>query len=583
MLTIIDYFLTQKDISLVIAGSAGQGLKTLQLLISRILKKHGYFVFSTQELMSRIRGGTNSVEIRFSKEPRLTFIDRIDILIILNETALTHLKNRITHETIIISPFKNNFEDYFVYYAPLFSLLSSEKKPLNKRYVNSVIIALVCYLFSIRIDIVEPILKQHFLSKGEKVYEGNYTALKTGLELGKKLWPDAPIQFPVVNDIAALEQTALISGSEAIASGAIAAGCNFVCSYPMSPGTEVFLQLAKKSNQYHIGIEQTEDEISAVNMAIGAWYAGGRAFVSTAGGGFALMCEGVSLSGMTETPLVVMIGQRPGPATGLPTRTEQGDLNLVLYAGHGEFPRFIFAPGDIQQAFELTQYAFEMADKFQVPTFILSDQYFLDSYYTVQQIDETPKDITSTIIKTKKDYKRFKLTDNGISPRGIPGYGEGIVCADSDEHTEEGYITEDFDMRVSMQDKRMRKLSLMRDVSIKPRFEGRSKYDCLLVCWGSNYHVVKEAVKHLNETQHLIYYAMLHFGQLYPLHPDAKRYFTQSRMTIAIENNNTHQFATLIEQEFNVKFDKYILQYNGLPFSLETLIASIPKLVVEEE
>ena len=502
-------------------------------------------------------------------------MSRIDVLIALNENAVSHLKKRITKETIIISPLETHFRHQDAFHFPLFELAEKLGKEI---YDNSIILGMTCYLFGIEINILEDVFGQYFSSKAKAIGSNNLLAAKAGFEKAKQLWPNTPVSFPIVQDENLLKQKVLINGAKAIASGAIAGGCNFVCAYPMSPSTSVLVELASKSHQYYIGIEQIEDEIAAVNMALGAWYAGGRALVTTSGGGFALMCEGVSLAAITETPLVIMVGQRPGPATGLPTRTEQGDLNLVLHAGHGEFPRFIFAPGTIQEAFLLTKHAFDVADKFQVPTFILTDQYFLDSFYTTAPLNEKPDNMTSYVVKTTANYKRYTLTESGISPRGIPGYGEGIVCVDSDEHTEEGYITEDFLVREVMQNKRMRKLLGMREICIAPTFYGESAYDYLIVCWGSNFYVVEESIMHLNKAQKINRFAMLHFSQVYPLNTEIKKYFQKAKTIVAVENNSTHQFASLLEAEFQIKFDDYILQYNGQPFAVEAILDKIQRI-----
>jgi 2-oxoglutarate ferredoxin oxidoreductase subunit alpha len=564
--------LKQSNVSIVFVGSAGQGLKTIEFLCADILKQKGYFVFSTQELMSRIRGGTNSVEIRFSKEKYFSFTKRIDILIVLNQEGISHLQKRITPKTTIISPFKSHVTDHHAFEFPLCDLT---ERLGNKIYDNSIVLGMVCYLFNIELKMLDDVFDRYFSSRAKVVDSKNIVAAKEGFLKAKALWPNSAINFPTVEDNNFTKKHTLMNGAKAVASGAIAGGCNFVCAYPMSPSTSVLVDLAKQSHQHGIGVEQAEDEIAAANMALGAWYAGGRALVTTSGGGFALMCEAVSLAGITETPLVIMVGQRPGPATGLPTRTEQGDLNLVLYAGHGEFPRFIFAPGTVQEAFSLTRHAFEVADQFQVPVFVLTDQYFLDSFYTTESFSEKIDDVRSYIVKTDKNYKRYTLTSNGISPRGIPGYGEGVVCVDSDEHTEEGYITEDFSVRVAMQNKRMKKLQHMAQVSIEPTFYGENDYDDLLVCWGSNFYVVKESIDRLNKIKAPRRFAMLHFSQVYPLPMNVQEYFKKANRIIGIENNSTHQFASLIENTFEIKFHQYILQYDGQPFAAETIIDEI--------
>ncbi|MHA1410406.1 MAG: 2-oxoacid:acceptor oxidoreductase subunit alpha, partial [Candidatus Odinarchaeia archaeon] len=343
----------------------------------------------------------------------------------------------------------------------------------------------------------------------------------------------------------------------------------------MSPSTGVLTFLSQHSKDFNIIAEQAEDEISAINMGLGAWYAGGRAMVTTSGGGFALMCEGISLAGMIESPMVIHLAQRPGPATGLPTRTEQGDLNLVLYAGHGEFPRIIFAPGDIEEAFYLTHKAFNLADKFQVPVFILTDQFLIDSYYNLPLLDISKLRNESNIIETKKGYKRYKFTSNGLSARGIPGFGEGRVLVDSDEHDEEGHITESMETRKNMVDKRLKKMELIKQEIEQPKLIGNRDYETLIVSWGSTLHIVEEAIKHINTDK----MSLLHFSQVYPLPPETEKYLKEANESVIVEGNATSQFSKLIKLETGIDITKKILKYNGLPFFVEELVHQLNKLI----
>lgn len=366
-----------------------------------------------------------------------------------------------------------------------------------------------------------------------------------------------------------------LAGSDAISLGALSAGCDFVSSYPMSPSTNVLTFLAQHKNEFGIIVEQAEDEIAAVNMALGAWYAGGRALVTTSGGGFALMTEGISLSGMLETPVVVHVGQRPGPATGLPTRTEQADLDLVLYAGHGEFPRAVFAPGTLATAIEAMQRAFTVADKYQIPAFVLTDQYFLDSCAGMPLFDISKNTVQKHLVTTGKDYKRYALTTTGVSPRGIPGHGDGIVCVDSDEHTEDGYITEDLDLRTRMVNKRLGKVDYDADDIMPPRFVGPDSLTNLVVCWGSNYYAVREALIRLGWPDT----AMLHIAQVHPLHPMVDVALTKAKKVIVVENNATGQLARLLKVSLGCDTHEKILKYNGMPFSVEELVEKIGKAI----
>jgi len=347
----------------------------------------------------------------------------------------------------------------------------------------------------------------------------------------------------------------------------------------MSPGTGLFTFLAKHQREFGIVIDQAEDEISAINHGIGAWYAGARAIVTTSGGGFDLMTEGVSLAGIIETPIVVHIGQRPGPATGLPTRTEQADLNLVLYAGHGEFPRAIFAPGTHEEAFFVAQKAFFIADKYQIPVFILTDQYFLDSIRSFPE--ENLRMITpeNHIIKTEAEYKRYALTPNGISPRGVPGYGTGLVGIDSDEHDEQAHITESAEMRVLMHEKRLGKINGIREESLPPTEIGDVHHaEMIVVSWGSNKGVLEEALIHTDDER----IAGLHFSQVYPLPENTKKLFTKKKIVV-LENNASGQFANLLKLEYGIKISETILKYDGDPFFVEEVVKRLKTLIKDFE
>ena len=287
------------------------------------------------------------------------------------------------------------------------------------------------------------------------------------------------------------------------------------------------------------------------------------------------MGEGVSLTGMSELPLVIIVGQRPGPATGMPTRTAQEDLNLVLHAGAGYFPRIIFAPSSIEESFFLTQDAFNLTQEYQVPVFILTDQYLVDSYYNVNKIDHKNLERKKFIIKTERDYERYKFTKNDISPRGIPGYGEGLVDADSHTHTEDGDITEDPDLRVKTVEKRLKKYSLIKENSLPPEYIGSDDIKYLIISWGSSFYLIKEALEILNRSD----VGFLHFNQVYPLNKITNDYVSNAEKLIIIESNPSGQFANLIELETHRKIDHLILKYSGYTFSVEEIIHRIKKII----
>ncbi|MHC4792172.1 MAG: 2-oxoacid:acceptor oxidoreductase subunit alpha, partial [Planctomycetota bacterium] len=532
------------SVSLVLCGEAGQGIQTVEYLLTRIFKLAGYNVFATKEYMSRIRGGANSTEIRVSGQKLSAFVDRIDILVALSKGAIRHVEKRISPQTLILAE-KEILGDDFDQAQPMFIDVPFTKIASqigNRIYSNSVAVGTLAALFKIQLQAVTSYLERFFSAKSPDIVQKNIDAAKEGFNIGAGLINSSEIKIDIVADTGVKDQI-LLRGAEAVALGAIAGGCNFISAYPMSPSTAVLVFLARHAEDFGIIAEQAEDEIAAMNMAIGAWYAGARAMVTTSGGGFALMTEGLSLAGILESPIVIHLGQRPGPATGLPTRTEQADLELALYAGHGEFPRIILTPGKLEDGFYLTQKAFNLADKYQVPVFILTDQYFLDSYYNINSLDLSDIKVEKYIVETNKDYRRYALTQSGLSPRAIPGLGEGLVAVDSDEHDTEGHITEDLDVRTMMVDKRLKKFELLKDEIIPPELVGPQDYRYLVVCWGSTYNIIDESVKNLGRDD----VAFLHFKQVYPLHERAVDYLKRSEKTIIVENNATSQFAKLIK------------------------------------
>ena len=559
-----------EDISIVFAGQAGQGIQTIEDMLSRVLKNSGYNVFATKEYMSRVRGGLNSTEIRVSSKPVRSFFDRIDILVSLGQGNMGHLEKRITDKTLILTE-KASEDKRFRFIEIPFTNLAVELG--NKIFSNIIATGVIARLMDIQPDYLYLYIKERFSKYSEDIINKNIEAIKKGYEIGEDL-----LKSGIKIDISKndkIKEDILITGNDAVSLGAIAGGCNFISAYPMSPGTGVLSYLSKYHKDFGIISEQTEDEISAVNMAIGAWYGGARGMVTTSGGGFALMGEAVSLTGILEVPLVIHIGQRPGPATGLPTRTEQADLELSLYSGHGEFPRIIFAPENIESAFYITQKAFNLADKYQVPVFILTDQFLIDSCYNTAINSLHLSDIEHYFIETKDDYRRYELTENGISSRGIPGYGEGTVVVDSDEHNVEGHITEDFDVRTNMVNKRLKKLeNIMNDI-IEPTFTGNEHYNNLLIGWGSTFEIIKEALGKIGRDD----LAFLSFNQVYPLHPKTVDYIEKAEKTIIIENNATSQFGKLIRLYTGIEIKNKILKYNGLPFSVEEIIEKVKNLL----
>lgn len=556
-----------EDVTIVICGQAGQGINTLEGVLARIFTGGGYNVFTTQELMSRIRGGMNSTAIRVSSSRVRSFSRRVDILVSLHSGGVGHIGDRVKAETLILSDEKTvRDEDRERKNFASVSWQKIAEELGGAVYANTVSVGAIAGVLGLEEEAAEKIVESYFSRFGEEIQENNLQAFRRGQQRGQEIARERGLTFPQISPGEKAGEV-FLNGTQGIALGAIAGGCNFLSFYPMSPATGVGVFLAGKSPDFNIEVIQAEDEISAVNMALGAWYAGGRGLVTTSGGGFALMNEGLSLAGMIETPLVIHLGQRPGPATGLPTRTEQGDLLHSLFAGHGEFPRAIFAPGTIEECFFLTRQAFLLADRCQVPVIVLTDQYLLDSAYNLPHPEIPEEDPGNQIVETDSDYRRYEPGKDGISPRGIPGWGQGTVAVDSDEHDRSGRITESFSCRVEMVDKRQEKLALLTREALEPEFFGDRDYRTLVIGWGSTYPVIRESLEKRVEKG----IGGLHFLQVYPLHPKTAEYLQQAEKIIVIENNLSGQFARLLKMTFGLDNLTGVNKYDGLPFSREEI------------
>lgn len=553
--------------TLVLGGAAGQGIQFIETILVNSLKQCGYHVFATKEYMSRIRGGVNTTEIRIGTNRVQAHVEKIDLLLPLKQGVIEHLGNRVKGETLVVGDRAvlgtNSVHDI--------SLTDISANLGNKIYSNTVALGVISEILQVTESIIQKEIKKLLSGKPKTVITKNMEALKAGRDWVINKADTFQNAF-TINPNEKISNELVMNGADAITLGALGGGCNAAFAYPMTPGSSVFINLAKLSKDHNILVEQVEDEISVVNMALGAWYAGARPIISTSGGGFALMTEGISLAGMIESPLVVHLAQRPGPATGLPTRTEQGDLNLVRYAGHGDFPRIILSPGTLEQGFVLTQKAFDMADTYQVPVFILTDQFYVDTFYNTPKFECKNVGGKSQIIQTDDNYKRYAITKDGISPRSIPGAGSGRVCVDSDEHDETGHITEDLDgVRVPMADKRMRKHETVSQNVLDPELIGPEDYKTLLIGWGSTYTAIKEALESIANTD----LAFLFCPQVYPLPSSVSHYINVAEHVVAIENNQIGHFADLIQGEIGVRINTRILKYNGMPFSVEELVEKI--------
>lgn len=565
------------DYSIKICGEAGQGIQTIGDTLGKVFSRTGYHVFTAQDYESRIRGGHNFYQIRCSDKPVYAIREKIDILISLDRAGIELHEKELKESGILVYDSKSlryTPPEKKSYYLDIpFEGLAIEHGG-NKVMANVVAVGAVLGILGMDIEILLNIIKDIFKKKGEPVIKANIDSAMAGYDYAVKNCPRCSFSVSAKN-----KPKLLISGVEAIGLGAISAGCKFYTAYPMTPSTGILNFMAENSIDYEIIVEQAEDEIAAINMAIGASFAGIRAMTGTSGGGFALMVEGLSLSGMTETPVVIALGQRPGPATGFPTRTEQADLNFALYTAHGEFPRIIFAPGTPEQALYFTNKAFDLAERYQIPAIILFDQHLADSQMTYDELDlvrlrYNDYRLRADKLSEIKEYKRHAFTDTGITPFAVPGESEHLVVTDSDEHDEEGHIVEDAETRIKMVEKRFfKKFSLLQREIEPPIIYGDEKPDIVLTCWGSTYGVVKECVDEFSGKYKI---AMIHFSELWPF-PLREKFdylnlFENARITICIEHNATSQFARLFKIETGYTFHHRINKFDGRPFTVEELI-----------
>ena len=560
----------KESLNILIGGEAGGGLVTIGQILAKSLVRRGYSILVTQDYQSRIRGGHNTFGIRVGIEKILAPKESIDLLIALNEETVWLHKEELSNGGRVIVDGAYCIGDIVCVEVP-FSQLA------DKRYENTAALGVACSLLGLDEMLVAATLKDYIGKKTTEVVETNLDVLGKAYRWGGDQSPSVSIKLKPVSKP---EKRLMMNGNEAIALGAFSAGVKFCAFYPMTPATSIVMNLIAHAKGMGILVEQAEDEIAAINMAIGASFAGASSMVATSGGGFALMTEGVSLAAMTETPVVIVVAQRPGPATGLPTRTEQGDLEFVLHSGHGEFPRAVFAPGSIEECFDLTRRAFELSERYQGPVFLLTDQYLADSYRAVDPFDIKnlpqfgPSDVTTV---SDTPYNRYQITDSGISPRLLPGLTQHLVVADSDEHTGDGHITENLSVRKQMVEKRLRKgIGILEEV-IPPERSGEVRPDLLIVSWGSNRGAVQEAASMLRGEGLSV--SILHFSQVWPLLPSQfLNTLNEAREVVCVEGNATGQFSRLIGRETGFQIPKRVLRYDGLPITPEYIRLQIKKV-----
>ena len=550
------------DYNVLVGGAAGQGVETLAALIEKAFHRHGLWVFGVRDYMSRIRGGHNFAQVRVADRPLHGPRRRLDAIVALNEETVRLHRDRLAENGKILGDAGLAVTDPALLSLPLERTARELGDP---RVAGSLALGVVGASFGLDRAIVEGILAERFAGETLAV---NVKALHGA-------WEWTTRHFPLPLGPRPERDRILVTGTEALGLGVLAAGCTFGAWYPMTPATPLMTFLADRQGEAGIVVEQAEDEIAAINMALGAAYAGARALCATSGGGFSLMVEGLSLAGMTETPVVIALMQRPGPATGFPTRTEQGDLAFALTAGHGEFPRLVTALRTPADAFRQAARAFNLAEKYQLPAILLGDQFLADYVQSLPPLDFGSLSIDRQLLDPVAvgpdgEYLRYGLTGSGVSPRLLPGKVPGqVVMLCSDEHTPRGNITEAADVRTAMVNKRMRKQAMLSREVEEPEFLGEDG-PVLFVAWGSTCGPLREAVEALNGEGHRV--GALVFGDLWPLPTGRLQEKAPGKLLVNIEQNHSGQLARLLRQETRIACDRSLLKYDGRPFTADDII-----------
>ena len=546
------------DFNILIGGEAGQGLKTIDDILGKILFREGFNIFSSKDFMSRIRGGHNFMQLRISDEELYGPENDIDLLIALNSETVEIHRDQLKDDGIVLIDGESEIIDGRTILVPA-SVIAND---INPKGVNTVFVGAVLKAMNLNLDIAKEVLKEHF---EEDLLEDNIKLLERGYNSVESIYDN------LEQNVTEKDDEIFIDGNSALGWGALSGGLRFYSAYPMSPSTGIMKFLAGQQKDYDLVVEQAEDELAALNMALGGSYSGIRSMSGTSGGGLALMNETIGLAGITETPVVVADVQRPGPATGLPTRTGQGDLLFAINSAQDDFPLMVIAPRDQEDLFYTGFRALNLADKYQIPVIILSDQFNADSSKNVKEFDFESLTIERNIIsnddQNADDYKRYKFTEDGISPRAYPGQFKGeTVLVDSDEHDEKGHIVEDAETRTKMVDKRARKIDKLIDEDLQePNYYGDENIDYLLLTWGSSYGPAREAVQLLKEDD--IKVGLLSFNDVWPLPKNKLKELAEDAELVTVELNSTAQFKSLIASETLIDVENSILKYDGRPFT----------------
>lgn len=575
-----------------IGGEAGFGINASGLIFSKTLTRSGFFIFDYIEYPSLVRGGHNVYSIHASEREVFSQKREIDILVALNqETIDLHLKNLKPGGVVVYNSdrFKVRKKEKGVNLLPVPLETLVERVGGAKVMANNVALGASVALLGLKLKSLSSVVEDVFLRKGREVVDKNQRAAQAGYDYVREKFKN--LVFSLAKPQGSQTPKLVLTGNDAISLGVVLGGCKFYAAYPMTPASSILHTLASWAEKVGMVVKHAEDEISVINMAIGASFAGARSGLATSGGGFALMEEAVSLAGITETGVVIIECQRGAPATGMPTWTEQADLHFILRSGHGDFPKIVLAPGDQEEAFWLTALAFNLADLYQTPVFVISDKYLSESHKSIESSKfealsskfKVNRGKLATKRKSGKEvraYPRYKITADGISPRILPGTKGFYYQANSYEHKEDGHTTEDPQERVKQVDKRGRKIKtfVKRDLPT-PTLYGSKDAEVTLVGWGSTKMPVLQAISKLQATGHRPCVNFLHLNYLWPFPKEAvAKVLRSAKKVLLLEGNSTAQLGQLIRQETGIEIKNKYLKYNGRPFYPEDILDKIESL-----
>jgi 2-oxoglutarate ferredoxin oxidoreductase subunit alpha len=564
------------EIGVRIGGAAGDGIASVGETLARSFSRMGLHVFGLNAYQSVIRGGHVWFQARASDERVYSQGDGCDVLYALDrQTADIHLPALREHGVVVYDPEKFPIPSENLPVGtralPIPTLEIARKYTSQSILQNAAGFGACAFLSGISPETMRTALSDSFGKKKGEVVDWNLNAAREGYERAEKASGAHPNALGP-RGAAKL----LMTGNQGIALGAAAAGCKFLAQYPMTPASSIMHWMGSHSRDLGIVVKQAEDELAAIHMAVGASFGGVRSMTATSGGGFALMVEGLGMAGMVEVPLVVVESQRSGPSTGLPTKTEQGDLNLMLGAGQSEFPRAILAPSHPKEAYDAAVRAFSLAERWQTPILLASDLHLSENFATVDREEiRLDADVPSLfeVEPNGHDYKRYRYTESGVSPRAIPGQPGLQYVAGSDEHDEKGRLISDVKSgvpvwvaeRTRMMDKRMRKLRGLEAETEPPVLEGPESADLTFVAWGSTIGAVRDAMRLLARSG--LSTNLLRFPTVYPIHAESvASALGRARTTLLVEGNFSGQLGRLIRAETGLSLPNKLLKYDGEPF-----------------